>query len=270
MQIMEVPLDIIVPHQSIGVVMLQPFLEIDFNNEPFVWVENKSNQQIAFIERTLQLAINRPANQHVNFTVFPEYSVPGINGIAAIERILADNQWPVNAVVIAGVDGLDKAQYAGLFDGETETIAHEENLPDRVAADEWINCCITWVKTNDGLRRWIQPKLAPAQLENNVVAQRMFRGQGVFVFKGTFDNRAECRFLTCLESLDLGPPEAIIPFLLEHQPGFSEQMFDQFLSESLPKLNAYVVAPMVAYQRPRVSSIWNNGHEDYTSIFEVR
>src|SRR6266446_1873242 len=111
MQITEVPLDIIVPHQSIGVVMMQPFLEINFNDEPFIWLTNKADQQIALIERTLQLVIDRPANQHINFTIFPEYSVPGLNGIAAIERILSDNKWPVNSVVIAGIDGLKKADY---------------------------------------------------------------------------------------------------------------------------------------------------------------
>jgi hypothetical protein len=204
MEITEVPLDIIVPHQSIGVVMMQPFLEINFEDEPFVWSTGKANQQIALIEQTLQLAMSQPANQYVNFTVFPEYSVPGITGIAAIERILLSNQWPLNAIVIAGIDGLDKAEYEELLNAEIETIAHVENLPDRVPPDEWINCCITWVKTNNGVRRWVQPKLAPAQLENNVVAERMFRGQGVFVFNGSFDNGTECRFLTliCFDWID--------------------------------------------------------------------
>jgi hypothetical protein len=52
------------------------------------------------------------------------------------------------------------------------------------------------------------------------------------------------------------------------QPNFSEQMFDQYLSSQLHEFNAYCVAPMVAYQRPRVSSIWNR-HDDYTPIFEA-
>ena len=205
MNIVEVQLDITLPHQSIGVVMMQPFLEIDFNTEPFVWNPSGRNRQVALIERTLALAIDRPANQHVSFTVFPEYSVPGINGIAAIERILSDNTWPVNTVVIAGIDGLQKAEYATLVDGGSiETLVHEQNRPDLEPDDEWINCCITWVRSSSSLRRWIQPKLAPAQLENNVVAQRMFRGQGVFVFKGSFDNGAESRFMTliCYDWID--------------------------------------------------------------------
>lgn len=57
--------------------------------------------------------------------------------------------------------------------------------------------------------------------------------------------------------------------ILERQPALHVQMFDQYLSDLLPELNAFVIAPMVAYQRPRVSSIWNKGHEDYTEIFEA-
>lgn len=58
--------------------------------------------------------------------------------------------------------------------------------------------------------------------------------------------------------------------LLTRQPNFSTQMWDQYLSARLPEFKAYVVAPMVAYQRPRVSSIWQKGVvDDYTPIFEA-
>jgi hypothetical protein len=47
-------------------------------------------------------------------------------------------------------------------------------------------------------------------------------------------------------------------------------MFDNALSDLLPELNAFVVAPMVAWQRPRFSSIWQRSEvDDYTEIFEV-
>ena len=68
----------------------------------------------------------------------------------------------------------------------------------------------------------------------------------------------------------VGYNRKVVPFLLENQPGFSEMMFDQFLGNSLAQLKAFVVAPMVAYQRPHVSAIWQNPVEDdYTSIFEA-
>lgn len=56
--------------------------------------------------------------------------------------------------------------------------------------------------------------------------------------------------------------------LLEKQPEFSTAMFDNYLSTRLPELNAFIVAPMVAYQRPRFSSIWGRV-DDYTPIFEA-
>jgi len=65
----------------------------------------------------------------------------------------------------------------------------------------------------------------------------------------------------------VGFNKKVVPFLLENQPGLSERMFDNWMSSQLPNLNAYVVAPMVAYQRERFSSIWNR-HDDYTPIFE--
>lgn len=55
--------------------------------------------------------------------------------------------------------------------------------------------------------------------------------------------------------------------ILERQPGMSEQMYDQYLSGRLHEFNAFVVAPMVAYQRSRFSSIWQR-EDDYTGIFE--
>lgn len=58
--------------------------------------------------------------------------------------------------------------------------------------------------------------------------------------------------------------------ILEKQPEFSARMFDNYLSDRLPELNAFCVAPMVAYQRPRISSIWQRGYvDDYTPIFEA-
>lgn len=56
--------------------------------------------------------------------------------------------------------------------------------------------------------------------------------------------------------------------ILAKQPTFSEMMFDQYISRRLPEFNAFVVAPMVAYQRPRKSSIWEKEEiDDYTDIF---
>lgn len=56
--------------------------------------------------------------------------------------------------------------------------------------------------------------------------------------------------------------------ILEGQPSFDAQMWDNYLSQRLPELNAYVIAPMVAYQRPRYSTIWQR-ETDYDEVFEL-
>ena len=57
-----------------------------------------------------------------------------------------------------------------------------------------------------------------------------------------------------------------IRMILEKQPEFSVRMFDNYLSDRLPELQAFCVAPMVAYQRPRFSSIWSR-ETDYDDVF---
>jgi hypothetical protein len=63
----------------------------------------------------------------------------------------------------------------------------------------------------------------------------------------------------------IGYNKKCIPFILENQPGFSEQMFDSWLSGQ--QLNAYVINPMIAWQRPRHSKIWGR-QVDYTEHFK--
>lgn len=66
----------------------------------------------------------------------------------------------------------------------------------------------------------------------------------------------------------IGYNKKCVRSILEGQPSFDAQMFDNWLSTRLPELNAFIVAPMVAYQRPRFSSIWQRT-DDYTPIFEA-
>lgn len=65
----------------------------------------------------------------------------------------------------------------------------------------------------------------------------------------------------------LGYNRRIIPWLLDNQPGFSEEMFDNWLGAQA-SVNAYVVSPMCAYQKPHYSGIWGR-HTDYIDIFEA-
>jgi len=66
----------------------------------------------------------------------------------------------------------------------------------------------------------------------------------------------------------IGYNKRVISFLLANQPDISAIMFDNWLSSQLPTLNAFCVAPMVAYQRAHHSMIWDR-YDDYTPIFEA-
>jgi hypothetical protein len=66
----------------------------------------------------------------------------------------------------------------------------------------------------------------------------------------------------------IGYNRKMVPFIVENQPSWSERMADNWISDQLPNLNAYCVAPMVAYQRARFSSIWGRV-DDYTPLFEA-
>lgn len=66
----------------------------------------------------------------------------------------------------------------------------------------------------------------------------------------------------------LGFNRKVVPYLLKFQPHISEQMADNWIGSQLGRLNGYVVAPMVAWQRPRWSVIWDK-EVDYTEVFTL-
>lgn len=67
-----------------------------------------------------------------------------------------------------------------------------------------------------------------------------------------------CRILSGWTTHALGFNKKCISFILENLPGESEQMYDNWLSGNLVRLNSYIVTPMAAYQRPGQSLIWNS------------
>jgi len=77
-----------------------------------------------------------------------------------------------------------------------------------------------------------------------------------------------CRVKCAWTTHAIGYHKRCVRRVLEGQPSFDAQMFDNYLSARLPELNAFCVAPMVAYLRPRISSIWDR-FDDYTPIFEA-
>jgi len=204
-KIEEIPLNITLPDYGIRMIFMQPFVEL-CNSEPFCWRNDKKNKQINRIVRTLEIARQVEHDcEKTHFTIFPEYAIPGLEGVNKIQEILKDSSWKDGTIVIGGVDGLTQNDYFTLCN-EYETQVHNENKAERIFKDKWINCCIVWVKYEDGtVKRWIQPKLCPSWPETDVTHSQMFAGRAIYLFSGKFKNNTDFRFfsLICFDWIGL-------------------------------------------------------------------
>jgi len=175
------------PSDRIGIVIAQPRLSLT-PAEPFQCRVETHPQQLALIDRTM--AISRAAyhgSHRTHFTIFPEFCIPGMAGVARIDAALQADEWPAETVVIGGIDGLVRADYRSLISAPRTFVHSASNGADRVAVDQWVNCAVIWIKGKDNtVERWIQPKLYPSRPENNAQFQRMFRGGCVYLFKGLY------------------------------------------------------------------------------------
>lgn len=181
-KVKEIQLDITLPDDGIGMVTMQPFVEL-CDNEPYRWQIDKKDKQIERIIRTLEIAM-RPDHgcDKTHFTIFPEYSIPGLEGVKKIQEILESSSWKEGTIVIGGIDGLTKDEYLNLI-SEDITKIYEENESEIFREDQWVNCCVIWAKqTNGTVKRWIQPKLVPATQEELCPACHMFVGRSVYIF----------------------------------------------------------------------------------------
>lgn len=191
------PRCITLPSDRVGMVIAQPYLSLT-TNEPYRCTPMAKPGQLAVLTKTL--AVARAAHHgapKTHFTIFPEYSIPGLDGIALIDAALIAEDWPTGTIVIGGTDALSKADFATLAGAANTHLDTEQNGLDRIKASEWINCGITWIKAGDGtVERWLQPKLSRAWPEQDVSYQDMFLGRSVFTFKGPLDNGTLYRFST--------------------------------------------------------------------------
>lgn len=187
------------PDDAVRMVVAQPFPQLT-NVEPCRWLEPGRAAQLQAIETILRLSRGAVVGTpRAHFTVLPEYCIPGLPGIAAIQRALEDASWPASSVVIGGSDGLSRAEFAQLA-AEPRTMA-PQGWDSRLRATEWVNCGIIWVKSSAGVERWLQPKLHPAREELDVLYQDMYRGDSVFLFNAKYTSGVPCNFaaLVCFD-----------------------------------------------------------------------
>lgn len=214
---------IVLPTDRVGMVIGQPYLSLSAN-EPYRCTLEARPRQLQMLSDTLRVARDALHGlQKTHFTVFPEYSIPGVEGIAAVQNALAEANWPNGTIVIGGVDALSKDQFAALAAEPNTHFDAAHNGLARIAPTDWINCGITWVKAADGqIERWLQPKIFPAWPEQNVSYQDMFHGRSIFAFSGLFDNYTHYRFcsLVCFDWIANVAGQRVWRWVLNH---FQEQ-----------------------------------------------
>lgn len=213
------PLAVQLPLHGVGMVVAQPYVEFTAH-EPFTWSPAQRARALECVDATLAVARSRAHRaDKTHFTIFPELSIPGIDGIARIRAAMQQDDWPVGTIVIGGVEGLTRNEYAE-FLGQPNT-AHdaEVNGPESVPVAQWVNCSATWVKAEDNqVYCWVQPKLVPAWAELNRNYEAMYRGRSIYVFKGTFaDTQLPFRFgtLLCFDWIGTTETQRVWQWLLQ-------------------------------------------------------
>jgi hypothetical protein len=191
------------PSDEVRIVAMQPFIEFHSKTEePYRWSNDFVDKQMAAINRTLNIAKDGFNGRSANYILFPEYAVPGIVGAAAINDKIFEDNWPNESIIIAGLHGISKNEYEGLCDVLTAQVS-QSNTPNSVPDDLWVNCCVIWIKEQDGgIRTWLQPKIRPAWPEMAVTCNDMFCGSYVYVFECQYEPSGyPCRFtsLVCFD-----------------------------------------------------------------------
>ncbi len=171
-------------------VIAQPHVPVDAftPNVPYSLAERVRPRQLKVLGRTMDIA-SAPGGGVTQFTILPEYCIPGLEGVEFIEKRLQESTWANGTVLIGGLDGISKAEYLLLLEPEHTHHDQELNGAAQVGDDQWLNCSITWVKSSDGqVLRWVQPKLWPAWPEASGEDGSIFKGGSIYLFKGLRTN----------------------------------------------------------------------------------
>lgn len=207
------------PRGEVGMVIAQPHVKFT-EFEPFPIRPDLRAMALAGIDATLAVARScTHGAEKTHFTIFPECTLPGLDGFDHITAAMAGDDWPTGTVIIGGFEGLTKDQFRELVQRPGATYDDIGSSLDRVRADQWVNCCATWVKLDNGqVRSWIQTKIEPAGIELQVNHQSMFKGRSIFLFKGTYTDRpAPYRFasLICFDWIGVRDQRRVWEWLLE-------------------------------------------------------
>ena len=132
--------------------------------------------------------------------------------MALIRENISSDTWPNNSIIIACSHGLPSDDYRCMVN-ENQIAFAAGHEPDAIRDDQWVNCSITWIRSQDGnVQAWVQPKIRPAWVECNLRYTEMFCGKSVYVFEGHYANEYPCRFasLICFDWVAAVPGEGRI------------------------------------------------------------
>src|SRR6266853_883488 len=105
------PRNVTLPSDRVGMVIAQPHLTLT-REEPFRCTNESKLELLNVIRNTL--AVSRQARHgaaKTHFTIFPEYSIPGREGLELVEEALGADEWPPGTIVIGGTDALSKPEF---------------------------------------------------------------------------------------------------------------------------------------------------------------
>lgn len=196
----QITINLAMPSNELRIVAMQPFIMLDPTiREPFRWSNDAVATQLTAVHRTLDIAKSGLSGRSANFTLFPEYAIPGTVGAVAINDRISSGEWPNGSIIIAGLHGMLKDEYTELCDVLAANVS-VSNSPNSVLNNQWVNCCVIWVKDREGVvRKWVQPKVRPAWPEMQVTCNDMFCGSTVYVFDCQYEPSGfPCRFATLI------------------------------------------------------------------------
>jgi hypothetical protein len=195
-----IPINVRIPEDEVRIVAMQPFIRFQTPiSEPFQWSESAVVDQLASINRTLDIAMEKADQKFAKFTIFPEYSIPGILGVRVINERISTKEWPNESIIIAGIHGLSKHEYKELCEELIPSYNQSAN-PDSIPETSWVNCCVIWVKNLEGIiNKWVQLKVRPAWPEMKVSYNDMYCGNILYVFECQYaKTEMLCRFVTLI------------------------------------------------------------------------
>lgn len=196
MLVSEQPVDVTLPSDTVRLMLAQPFLQLRRPlQEPFPLDPECATRMASAIDAVfIHVAARQP-----HFVLFPEFVIPGIDGVNQVMARLRAPEVASPTIVIGGVSGLGPLAFAELCGLPDVAAIDPVNAPARVQPTEWVNTSVTFIKDDTGVvRLWLQPKLSPSWPETQSHHQSMFKGGLVRVFRGRFQNAVPFRFLSLI------------------------------------------------------------------------